>query len=56
LPFTSELVYSIVGCIYNGTNIVLQKGQTRGISNEIIGHNATITIQKGIAIVICSRD
>jgi thiamine pyrophosphokinase len=56
LPFSEEIVYDISGCLYNGKDIVVTKGQTRGISNEIQEKKATVYIKKGIAIIIRSRD
>lgn len=56
LPFSNECMYDISGCTYSGLGIYLRKGDTRGISNEIIGSSAEIIVSKGIALVIQSRD
>jgi thiamine pyrophosphokinase len=56
LPITSQILISINGCKYNLTEKVVRRGQSKGVSNEIISKNAVVTIHKGQALVIRSRD
>jgi len=56
LPFTEEIVVSITGCQYGLHKFTMRKGTTRGVSNEIISDSAEITVHKGSAYCISSRD
>ena len=56
LPWSEEICVSISGCKYNGENIVIKRGESRGVSNEIVGKEAHIDVSSGIALLIQSRD
>jgi len=56
LPFTDEITVSISGCKYPLHNHVMKKGTTLGVSNIIISDHADITVHKGIAYCILSKD
>jgi thiamine pyrophosphokinase len=56
LPFTDEITVSICGCKYPLKNHVMKRGVTLGVSNVIVSDHAEITVHKGVAYVILSRD
>jgi thiamine pyrophosphokinase len=56
LPVTDSVTVSITGAKYNLDHKRLDRGQTIGVSNEISGKSAEITVHSGSALVICSRD
>lgn len=57
LPFTNKVEgITLKGFKYNLDNYTLEIGSTIGISNEQIETKATIEIEKGILIVIQSKD
>lgn len=49
-PEVTGITYS--GMLYPLNDATLQFGSTRGISNEVVNHPATVTIRSGIALVI----
>jgi len=56
LPFTDEITVSICGCKYPLKNHVMKRGVTLGVSNVITSKFADVTIHKGVAYCILSRD
>lgn len=56
LPWSEEICVSIFGCKYNGEHIEMKRGESRGVSNEIVEKEASINISSGIALLIRSRD
>lgn len=57
LPLTDELRgVNLNGLKYSLKDAVMTKGNTLGISNEIVAHKAAISVEKGIALVIESKD
>lgn len=57
IPLSSEGIHiSINGFLYPLNKDHLKFGSTRGISNKIIEDKATITIHKGLALVIQAKD
>lgn len=56
LPFTKTVTVSLEGLLYPLSREQLVQGQTRGISNELVGHKGVVTIHAGKAIIIQSRD
>ena len=55
LPWTQEICVSITGCKYYGKDVLIKRGESRGVSNEIVGKEAQIEISSGIALLIQSR-
>jgi thiamine pyrophosphokinase len=62
IPVSDSISVSLVGFKYNITRKTIRRGQTIGISNEITGRpdcagrQAEITLHRGIALIIQSRD
>ncbi|MBI5614592.1 thiamine diphosphokinase [Candidatus Gottesmanbacteria bacterium] len=56
LSWSEEILVSIRGCKYNGDNIQIKRGESQGVSNEIVEKEAQINISSGIALLIQSRD
>ncbi len=56
LPVTKQAVVTITGCAYNAADLILHRGKTLGVSNEIREKTATIEVHSGKALVIQSRD
>lgn len=56
LPWSEKICVSIAGCKYNGENIEILRGESRGVSNEIVKNEAQIVVSSGIALLIQSRD
>jgi len=56
LPVTTTATISITGCLYPVKKTVVSRGESIGISNEIIGEKADITVHSGIIYIIRSRD
>lgn len=56
LPITDEITVTLKGFKFDISKKVIKRGQTIGISNQINGINGVITIHKGKALVIQSRD
>lgn len=56
LPITSSIQITLSNFKYEITKKTIFRGQTIGISNEFTGRQATITIRRGLAFVIQSRD
>lgn len=56
LPVSKHIIISISGCLYplNKTKII--RGASLCVSNQIISGSATITIHRGLALIIQSRD
>ncbi len=56
IPYTATISLTLSGFIYNLPKTTLLRGTTRGISNEIAGRQARITIYSGKAWVVESND
>jgi len=56
LPITNSIQLSLSGFKYEIVKKTIMRGQTIGISNEILSKQATITIYRGLAFIIQSRD
>ncbi len=56
LPYTKTISLALSGFTYNLPKTTLVRGTTRGISNEIAGRKAVITIFSGKAWVVESKD
>jgi thiamine pyrophosphokinase len=53
LPLSAEVTgITYTGLLYPLDNATLTLGSTRGVSNEVVSHPATVCIQTGIALVI----
>jgi len=56
IPITNSIQISLSGFTYEIAKKTITRGQTIGISNEFYGRQATITVHRGLAFVIQSRD
>lgn len=56
LPITESIEVTLKGFVYDVFHVLIRRGQTLGISNEIREDMATIDIHRGKALVIRSRD
>jgi thiamine pyrophosphokinase len=56
LPYTNKISLTLSGFRYNLPKTTLVRGTTRGISNEIAGRKAEVTIYSGKAWVVESND
>jgi len=56
LPITHSIQITLAHFKYEITQKTIIRGQTIGISNEFSGRKATITVHRGLAFVIQSRD
>jgi thiamine pyrophosphokinase len=56
VPITNSIQISLSGFKYEISKKTIIRGQTIGISNEFINKQATITIHRGLAFIIQSRD
>lgn len=57
LPLSAEVTgITYTGMLYPLENATLHLGSTRGVSNEIVSHPATVSIDTGIALVIQTID
>jgi len=56
LPVTDEITVSITGCAYPLNRAKIYRGVSLGVSNEIVSQKVEITIYKGIALIMRSRD
>ncbi len=56
LPYTKEIILSLSGFRYDLPKTKLIRGTTRGVSNEVTGRQAVITIFSGKAWIIESND
>jgi thiamine pyrophosphokinase len=56
IPVTDSIILSLDGFLYNLNRKTITRGQTLGISNEISGKSAIITVYRGLALVIRSCD
>lgn len=53
LPLSAEVTgITYMGLLYPLDNATLTLGSTRGVSNEVVSHPATVCIKTGIALVI----
>ena len=53
LPLSAEVTgITYTGMLYPLENATIALGSTRGVSNEVVSHPATVRIQTGIALVI----
>ncbi len=57
IPLDSEVVVqNTAGLLYPLENFKLPRQISRGVSNEIIGDNAVVTLEKGVMLAIESND
>jgi thiamine pyrophosphokinase len=56
LPLTNSVVISLTGFAYNLDHKTITRGQSIGVSNQIIKTTAIITVHSGKALIIKSRD
>jgi len=56
LPASDEIMVSIKGCAYSLHKKIMKKGTTLGVSNRIVSQIAEITVHKGNAFIITSKD
>lgn len=56
IPVTESILVTLTGCVYNLSRKIIRRGETLGISNEILKDEATIEVHEGKALVIRSRD
>lgn len=57
LPLTSAVEgITLEGFQYGLRNATLRVGESRGISNQLLGSSGKVTVAKGRLLVICSRD
>ncbi|HCM82480.1 MAG: Thiamine pyrophosphokinase [Microgenomates group bacterium GW2011_GWC1_43_11] len=56
LPATDEIIVTIKGCKYPLEKYRMEKGTTLGVSNVIISDFADISVHKGTAYCVLSRD
>jgi thiamine pyrophosphokinase len=56
LPYTKTVTLALSGFRYNAPKTTVMRGTTRGISNEIAGRQAEITIFSGKAWIVESND
>ena len=56
LPCSDEITVTLTGCKYSLEKHRMKKGTTLGMSNVITSDKAEITVHKGIAYVVRSRD
>jgi thiamine pyrophosphokinase len=55
LPLSASVTgITYTGMLYPLDNATLTLGSTRGVSNEVVSHPATVRIASGIALVIQS--
>lgn len=53
LPLSAEVTgITYTGMLYPLENATMELGSTRGVSNEVVSHPATVCIKSGIALVI----
>ncbi|HUD19217.1 MAG TPA: thiamine diphosphokinase [Patescibacteria group bacterium] len=56
IPITNTIQLTLSGFKYEITKKTIHRGQTIGISNEFTGRQADVTIHRGRAFIIQSRD
>ena len=57
IPFTNKVTQiTLKGFKYNVNNVIIEKGESIGISNEQIDKEASIEFKEGILILIKSKD
>lgn len=56
LPVSDAVEVSIDGCKYNIKNKKIRRGESIGVSNEIVKENATMLIHSGEVLLIQSKD
>lgn len=56
IPYTDDTFVTLEGFKFNVENRQMKRNLSLGVSNEIVDDEAKITVNKGIAIVIESRD
>ena len=56
VPITNSIQITLEYFKYNIAKTTIRRGQTIGISNEFTGRQATITMHRGLAFIIQSRD
>lgn len=56
IPLESYAIVTLEGFAYAVSRAVFRLGGSLGVSNEISGTSATITVHKGLVLVIQSRD
>lgn len=56
IPISDSVVFSTHGFKYEVSKLEILRKKTRGVSNEIIEQNAFITLHKGTALFIKSKD
>jgi thiamine pyrophosphokinase len=56
LPVTDNISVSITGCAYPLKHTSIQRSSSLGISNEFVSKNVSITVHRGMALVIRSSD
>lgn len=57
IPLDSEVVVkNTSGLLYPLENFILPRNISRGVSNEIIGDSAVVTLEKGVMLAIESND
>ncbi|OGG00272.1 thiamine diphosphokinase [Candidatus Gottesmanbacteria bacterium RIFCSPHIGHO2_02_FULL_39_14] len=56
IPFSSAVYVSTTGCRFEIKNKKIRRGETVGLSNEVIRDKCRITVNKGKIILIRSKD
>lgn len=56
VPISDYVIFSTHGLKYEVSELKLLRKKTRGVSNEIVKDNASVTIHEGIALFIKSKD
>jgi len=56
VPITNSIQITLTNFKYEIAKKIITRGQTIGISNEFISRQATVTIHRGLAFIIQSRD
>ena len=56
IPVTDAIVISTKGFKYEVDHLNLYRNKTRGVSNELIGEEGTVTLHEGTALMIQSKD
>lgn len=56
LPYTDDIMVTLNGFAYDVQHETVRRGQSLGLSNEVRVKQGTIRVEKGIALVVQSRD